>query len=82
VLTKLVRRAACLAAAVLYVLGDVLVPLILAVFVSSMLVPLLDLLTDRPLRLCNRCQPNNPPALAVSLPLHISRQAKGLRCAL
>jgi len=40
--------------AVLFVLGDVLVPLILAVFVSSMLVPLLDLLTDRPLRLCGK----------------------------
>ena len=40
--------------AVLFVLGDVLVPLILAVFVSSMLVPLLDLLTDRPLRLLGR----------------------------
>jgi predicted PurR-regulated permease PerM len=30
------------------------VPLILAVFVSSMLVPLLDMLSDRPLRICNR----------------------------
>ena len=49
---------------VLFFLSEVLVPLILAVFVASMLVPLVDLLTDRPLRLfgqewCNRywCDP-------------------------
>lgn len=43
---------------VLYILGDVLVPLILAVFIASMLMPFIDLLTDRPLRLCGKywCQ--------------------------
>ena len=43
---------------VLFILGDVLVPLILAVFIASMLIPFIDLLTDRPLRLCGKywCQ--------------------------
>ncbi len=43
---------------VLYILGNVLVPLILAVFIASMLMPFIDLLTDRPLRLCGKywCQ--------------------------
>ena len=36
---------------VLFILGDVLVPLILAVFIASMLAPFIDLLADRPLRI-------------------------------
>ena len=43
---------------VLFILGNVLVPLILAVFIASMIMPFIDLLTDRPLRLCGKywCQ--------------------------
>ena len=53
---------------VLYILGEVLVPLILSVFISSMLVPLIDLLTDRPVRLFNRTWCNRfwcDPALKI-----------------
>eukprot|EP01052_Picozoa_sp_SAG31_P003464 SAG31_NODE_134_length_23213_cov_5.698624_9_plen_502_part_00 len=39
---------------VLYLLQSVLIPLIMAFFIASMLVPLLDILTERPPRLCGR----------------------------
>jgi predicted PurR-regulated permease PerM len=39
---------------VLYILQPVLVPLVLAVFISAMLLPLLDFVTERPPRFCGR----------------------------
>jgi hypothetical protein len=38
----------------LYLLADVMVPLVMALFVSTLLIPLLDLLTERPPRCCRR----------------------------
>jgi hypothetical protein len=50
---------------VLFYVQTVLVPLIMAIFVASMMVPMVDALTDRPLRIFDHtwCQPCCSPVL-------------------
>lgn len=54
-------------ACVLYVLQQVLVPLVLAVFVSAMLLPMLDFVTERPFHLFGRVWLRNTCGLCLAV---------------